>query len=56
MDVISIVKVVMSAKRDRTVSLQPGNREWVTAIESVNSTDWVLPPMIIVKGVMYQKS
>ena len=56
MGVISTAKVVTSAERDRTVSLQPGNREWVTAIESINSTGWVLPPMIIVKGVMHQKS
>ena len=56
MGVISTAKVVTSAERDRTVSLQPGNREWVTAIESINSTGWVLPPMIILKGVMHQKS
>jgi hypothetical protein len=56
MGVISIAKVVTSTERDRTVSLQPGNREWVTAIESINSTGWVLPPMIILKGVMHQKS
>ena len=37
MGVISTVKVVMSAERDRTVSLQPGNREWVTVIKSINS-------------------
>jgi hypothetical protein len=56
MGVISTAKVVTSAERERTVSLQPGNREWVTAIESVNSTGWVLLPMTIVKGVMHRKS
>jgi hypothetical protein len=56
MGVISTAKVVTSAERERTVSLQPGNREWVIAIESVNSTGWVLPPTIIVKGIMHQKS
>ena len=35
---ISTAKVVTSAERDRTVSLQPRNREWVTAIKSINST------------------
>ena len=55
MGMISTAKVVTSAERDRTVSLQPGNREWVTAIESINSTGWVLPPMFIVKGVKHQK-
>ena len=24
--------------------IQPGNREWVTSIECINSTGWVLPP------------
>jgi hypothetical protein len=56
MGVISTAKVVTSAKRDRTVSVQPGNREWVTAIKSINAAGWVLPPMIILKGVMHQKS
>lgn len=30
--------------------LQPGNREWVTAIETINASGWVLPPVIIFKG------
>ncbi|ODM17344.1 hypothetical protein SI65_07019 [Aspergillus cristatus] len=33
----------------RSVS-QPGNREWVTTIESINASGWVLPPCIIFKG------
>ena len=56
MGVISTAKVVTSAERARTVSLQPGNREWVTAIEAISSTRWVLPPMIIFKGQLYQQS
>ena len=56
MGVISTAKVVMSAERDRTVSLQPGNREWVTVIESINAAGWVLPPIIIVKGIKHQLS
>ena len=44
MGVISTAKIVPSVERDRTVSIQPRNREWVTAIESVNSTSCVLPP------------
>ena len=54
--VISIAKVVTSAKRDRTVSLQPRNHKQVTAIESINSTSQVLPPIIILKGVIHQLS
>lgn len=30
--------------------LQPGNHEWVTAIECINAMGWVLPPYIIFKG------
>ena len=30
--------------------LQPGNREWVTAIESISASGWALPPTIIFKG------
>jgi hypothetical protein len=56
MGVISTAKVITAAEKDRTVSIQPGNREWVTVIESINSTGWALPPMIILKGVMHQKS
>jgi hypothetical protein len=56
MGVISTAKVVTSTERDRTVSVQPGNREWVIAIESINAAGWVLPPIIILKGVMHQKS
>ncbi|EDN11369.1 conserved hypothetical protein [Histoplasma mississippiense (nom. inval.)] len=29
---------------------RPGNREWVTAIESVNASGWAPPPYIILKG------
>ena len=30
--------------------LQPGNREWVTAIECTNASGWALPPCVIFKG------
>ncbi|EED11907.1 conserved hypothetical protein [Talaromyces stipitatus ATCC 10500] len=30
--------------------LQPGNREWVTAIEATNSTGWAVPSYIIFKA------
>jgi hypothetical protein len=35
--------------------LQPGNREWVTAIESVNATGWALPSYIIFKAKTYHQ-
>lgn len=41
-------KVITRAERDsKPVTIQPGNREWVTAVECVNASGWVLPPMII---------
>jgi hypothetical protein len=33
--------------------LQPGNREWVTTIECINASGWVLPPTVIFKGRIY---
>jgi hypothetical protein len=33
--------------------VQPGNREWVTSIECINSTGWALPPYIIFKGKVH---
>jgi hypothetical protein len=32
---------------------QPGNREWATVIQGVNSQGWTVPPYIIVKGQYY---
>ena len=36
--------------------LQPGNREWVTAIECINAAGWALPPCIIFKGKVFLES
>jgi hypothetical protein len=36
--------------------LQPGNRTWVTTIESINASGWALPPTIIFKGKVYKES
>lgn len=36
--------------------LQPGNRTWVTAIESISASGWALPPTIIFKGKVYKES
>jgi hypothetical protein len=56
MGVISTAKVVTAAEKARTDSIQPGNREWVTVIEGVQSTGFVLPPLVIFKGQFLQKS
>lgn len=36
--------------------LQPGNREWVTAIESTGASGFSLPPMVIFKGKVFVES
>ena len=43
--------VVTGAERHANPkNIQPGDLEWVTAIESINAEGWVLPPFIIVAG------
>ncbi|EDN10859.1 conserved hypothetical protein [Histoplasma mississippiense (nom. inval.)] len=51
MGLCATTKVITSAEHyGRTTLIQPGNREWVTAIESVNASGWAPPPYIILKG------
>ena len=57
MGVISTAKVVTGAERsNRPVSIQPGNREWVTAIDCISSYGWSLPPVIIFEGKVHQST
>ncbi|KAM4067685.1 helix-turn-helix, psq domain-containing protein [Hirsutella rhossiliensis] len=35
---------------------RPGNREWVTVIESINCQGWALPAMVIFQGKVHQAS
>ncbi|RJE18836.1 Pogo transposable element [Aspergillus sclerotialis] len=56
MGIIATTKVVTRAEYyGRRSVLQPGNREWVTSIECVNSTGFVLPPCIIFKSTIYHQ-
>jgi hypothetical protein len=56
MGLCATTKVITSADRyGRTKLLQPGNREWVTVIESINASGWTLPPYIILKGQNIQE-
>ena len=48
--------VTRSDRRGRGKQLQPGNREWATAIECVSSDGFVLPPFLIVQGVNHLAS
>jgi len=55
MGVAATSKVVTSSDTiGRAIAIQPGNREWVTAIEAVNATGWALPPFIILAGKLHQ--
>jgi len=48
--------VTGSDRRSRPRQIQPGDREWVTAIEAVNASGWALPPMVIFKGKVHMAS
>ena len=51
MGVIGSMKVVTgSERRSRPDIVQPGDREWVTVIEGIGASGYVLPPFIIYKG------
>jgi hypothetical protein len=57
MGVICSSMVVTRADRQgRRKKVQPGNREWATAIECVASDGFVLPPFLIVQGVNHLAS
>lgn len=54
MGVIATAKVVTGIERaSKAVATQLGNREWVTAIKSINSIGWSSPLMIIFKGKVH---
>jgi hypothetical protein len=49
--VIATAKVVTSSdSRNRPKAAQPGNREWVSIIQSICSYGWAIPPFIIFQG------
>jgi hypothetical protein len=51
MGVIGTMKVVTgSERRARPDLIQPGNREWVTLIQSICAAGYATPPFIIYKG------
>ena len=51
MGVIGSMKVVTGAERcARPELVQPGDREWVTVIQSICSAGYAIPPFIIYKG------
>ena len=57
MGVICSNMVVTRADRlGRSKKLQPGNREWATAIECISSDGFVLPPFLILQGLNHLAS
>jgi hypothetical protein len=52
MGVISTAKVI-TGSQGKPVSVQPGNREWVTSIECIAANGWSLPPVIIFEGKVH---
>jgi hypothetical protein len=55
MGVISTSKVITTSDRKgRLRTRQPGNRQWVTAIEAVNAKGWAIPLFIIFEGKLHQ--
>ena len=51
MGILGTTTVVTSSDRTTKPKLvQPGNREWVTVIQGINSQGWAVPPFIIFKG------
>jgi hypothetical protein len=54
MGIASTSRVVTSSdRRGKPVQLQPGDREWAMAIETINACGWSLPPMAILKGKVH---
>lgn len=51
MGIICPAMVVTGASRSgRSKAVQPGNREWATAIACINSEGWNVPPFLVVQG------
>jgi hypothetical protein len=48
--IVPSMVVTASEKRLQPKAIQPGNREWATAIASINALGWAIPPFIILKA------
>ncbi|KAJ5273619.1 hypothetical protein N7478_008744 [Penicillium angulare] len=56
MGLIATARIITRAEYyGRRALLQPGNRQWVTAIECIGASGWALPPCIVFKGKVYIK-
>jgi hypothetical protein len=54
MGVAGTSKVVTSSDIvGRAIVIQPGNRDWVSTIECINASGWLIPPFIIFEGKVH---
>ena len=54
MGIICAAMVVTCAdRRGRGKAVQPGNREWATAITCINGEGWSIPPFLVVQGAYH---
>jgi hypothetical protein len=57
MGVIASGMVVTGAeRRGNPKRVQPGNREWVTVIQSISAQGWAAPPFIVIAGQYHLSS
>ena len=42
--------VTGSERRNSPKAIQPGDREWVTVIQGINTAGWAIPPLVIFAG------
>jgi hypothetical protein len=57
MGVAATSKVVTRSETvGRATTVQPGNRDWVTTIEYINTSGWMTPPFVILSGKLHQAS
>jgi hypothetical protein len=44
------IAVTRADRQGRSKAVQPGNREWATAIVCINREGWNVPPFLVVQG------
>jgi hypothetical protein len=45
--IITQLIIIGLERRGRLKSIQPSNHEWVTLIQAINATGWIIPPFLI---------
>jgi hypothetical protein len=52
----SVKVVTASERRLKPLSIQPGDREWITLIACINAMGWSIPPFFILKAKHHDKA